>query len=163
MLALTLIQPWATAIVEMGKDVENRPWAPSPKQLKPGQRFAIHAGAKLDRKDAWDLQSQLPPYSVDIDAMPRRALLGTVELVGFLSYDGIYPRALFEDAERSRCGLSEWQIQHVMDSRWRAAGTPCAWLLRNPRLLPQPIPCQGSLGLWRVPVEHVAALEALHG
>lgn len=143
MLALTLIQPWATAIMTLGKDVENRPWSPSPKQLRPGRRFAIHAGAKLDRDIAGMLDVE---FDADYDALvaaPRGALLGTVELVGF--FGRVVPPEL-AGYERSR---------------WRDSDERYGWALREPRLLPAPIPCKGALGLWRVPSEHVAALEAL--
>jgi hypothetical protein len=42
--ALTVVQPWAHAIVHLGKDIENRSWKP-PETLI-GKRFAIHAGCK---------------------------------------------------------------------------------------------------------------------
>jgi hypothetical protein len=41
--ALTLIQPWATLVMRCGKDVENRTWTPPESQLRPGDRFWIHA------------------------------------------------------------------------------------------------------------------------
>jgi hypothetical protein len=47
MPALTLWEPWASAVAYHGKDVENRSWAP-PRDLV-GQRIAIHAGMKIDK------------------------------------------------------------------------------------------------------------------
>lgn len=43
LLALTLKQPWASAVVELGKDVENRSWT-TPFRGE----FAIHAGRSTD-------------------------------------------------------------------------------------------------------------------
>lgn len=42
-LALTLRQPWASAVVELGKDIENRTWTTPFRG-----RFAIHAGKSTD-------------------------------------------------------------------------------------------------------------------
>ena len=39
--ALTVRQPWAWAIAEGYKDIENRSWSP---RLEPGEDLAIHAG-----------------------------------------------------------------------------------------------------------------------
>lgn len=47
MRALTLWPEWAWAVMWLGKPIENRTWQPSEKQLAPGQRLAIHAGARL--------------------------------------------------------------------------------------------------------------------
>jgi hypothetical protein len=44
MKAITIRHPWPWAICYMGKPLENRDWKPSPYQLKPGEKFAIHAG-----------------------------------------------------------------------------------------------------------------------
>lgn len=43
MLALTLRQPWASAITELGKDVENRKWTTPYRGV-----LAIHAGKSID-------------------------------------------------------------------------------------------------------------------
>ncbi len=45
MLALTIRQPWAHAILHDGKHVENRSWRPT---LAPPFRMAIHAGRGYD-------------------------------------------------------------------------------------------------------------------
>lgn len=47
MMALTVKQPWAWAIVHSTKRVENRTWPPPDKIIR--QRIAIHAGATFDR------------------------------------------------------------------------------------------------------------------
>ena len=46
MKALALDQPWASLIADGRNTVETRPWAP-PRGMV-GERFAIHAGAKVD-------------------------------------------------------------------------------------------------------------------
>lgn len=46
MKVVTIRQPWAYAIIYMGKDIENRPWAP--KYRGP---LLIHAGASMRASD----------------------------------------------------------------------------------------------------------------
>ena len=53
MLALTIHQPWASAIVLGPKRVENRTWRP-PATLV-GQRLAVHAGKVLSREASEEL------------------------------------------------------------------------------------------------------------
>jgi hypothetical protein len=51
LLALTLQQPWASAVRDLGKRIENRSW-PAPQRVL-GQFIAIHAGMSF-REDAAD-------------------------------------------------------------------------------------------------------------
>jgi hypothetical protein len=37
------------------------------------------------------------------------------------------------------------------------------WLLANLQVLPEPVPCRGALGLWDVPADVAAAVEAQIG
>lgn len=70
MLALTLRNPWASAVFTLGKDVENRTWVTSHRGL-----VAIHAGRSLDLHAA--------PWVIDAvrDTMIYGAVVGVVELV----------------------------------------------------------------------------------
>ena len=72
LMAVTLHRPWAYAVAELGKDVENRSW---PCTLPPGALLAIHAGKKWDeegaawiRRAVWDelpgLDSPLHPQGI---------------------------------------------------------------------------------------------------
>lgn len=47
LLALTLWPEWAWAITTLDKRIENRTWTPRAGQLRPGEWFAIHAGAHV--------------------------------------------------------------------------------------------------------------------
>ncbi|WP_102128491.1 hypothetical protein [Deinococcus planocerae] len=50
LLALTLQQPWAAAVRDLDKCVENRAWRPPAHVL--GQYIAIHAGKTFDERGA---------------------------------------------------------------------------------------------------------------
>lgn len=68
MLALTLKQPWATAIVKLGKDVENRSWTtPFRGEL------AIHAGKSVDPL------ADLSGYALS-ESLPSGCVVAVVEL-----------------------------------------------------------------------------------
>lgn len=70
---LSIRQPWAWAIVEGHKTVENRSWATSYRG-----RFAVHASLKPDPAGYAFLRSLgiEPP-----EDLPRGAIVGSVELV----------------------------------------------------------------------------------
>lgn len=152
LLALTFIQPWGTAALELGKDVENRPWAPWPRVI--GKRIAVHAGAKLDKRDQWGLKREL---DVDIIDPPLSALLGSIQVMGYVDVAahrvGHPNHPWFE-------GVTARRAEQALKSRWRAADAKFLWILGAAYTLPEPIPCKGSLSLWRVPAEHVPALLA---
>jgi len=64
---LTLYQPWAWAIAEGYKKIENRPWAPPPSVLANKSFIAIHAGVKYDHDGFHFLSDRLGlrvPYNV---------------------------------------------------------------------------------------------------
>lgn len=58
-LALTLIQPWATLIADGYKPVENRTWRPEGHGLRPGGFVAIHAGVWSGRKTEREWEAAL--------------------------------------------------------------------------------------------------------
>lgn len=123
LLVLSVRQPWATAIMLLGKDVENRSWSPS-SQIQPGARLGIHASKVEDR---WASQRCL--FGVDVAGMPRGALLGCVTFTGAHHSSTCVARP-----------CSEW----AQADQWH-------WQLADPRpLTPVEVP-RGQLGLWRHP------------
>lgn len=127
--ALTVRNPWAWAIINAGKDVENRSWQTEYR----GQVF-IHAG--LAEPTERDLTNQLisealanaADNNIDTRFRPGYAL-GTVDL---------------------------HSIHHATDCKAQA-NTMCSdwahpgqyhWVLTNPRPLACPFPEVGKQGLW---------------
>ena len=146
MLALSMLQPWASLYVLGLKGIETRGW-PIP-QHKAG-RIAVHASKALKRAES-DLfhdpvfRDAFAEVGIDtVDALPRAAIIGTIEVVG------CHPVETFtaiSDRERAFGNYST------------AEGPRWGWVSRAPRHLPEPLPCKGALGLWTVPPELLARI-----
>jgi hypothetical protein len=148
MKALSVKQPWAhlicagmplTESVDLGdgtstvklsgrvaiKDIENRSW-PIPKWFKLPQRIYVHAGQKRDEEALmWLFKKGFAPMvvlSLYSDKVPVGALVGEVDIVGCVTQS---------------------------DSPWFAG--PYGFVLANPVLYKNPLPCKGKLGFFDVP------------
>lgn len=122
MKAITIRQPWAWAIMNAGKDIENRSWKTNFRG-----RVAIHASASMTREEYEEgcksirgriQKIKIPAY----EDMVRGAILGTVEIIDCV-----------DDS----------------DSTW--FGGEYGFVLSRPKKLPEPIRCKGALMLWNVP------------
>jgi hypothetical protein len=67
--ALSSRQPWAHAILHLGKDVENRPW-----RAHCRDPILIQASLKLEREEALNLK-------LDPDRLATGAIVGSAEIV----------------------------------------------------------------------------------
>jgi rhodanese-related sulfurtransferase len=77
-MGITLQQPWAWAIHEMGKPIENRGWAPPEWML--GRYLAIHAGKKWDAEGAEWIHSRFFRYPLR-EEMTFGAIVAVAQLV----------------------------------------------------------------------------------
>jgi len=66
---ISVRQPWAHAIIHLGKDVENRPW-----RTHRRGRILIQASLKVERDEAGSL-------GLDPDELPTGEIVGAVEIV----------------------------------------------------------------------------------
>ena len=130
MLALTIKQPWTYAILNLGKDIENRDWFTSFRGT-----IAVHASKKLDvaefdsfylamknKFDAsvfWNISELW-----DSGKIGNGVILGTVDITNCV--------------KRS-------------DSIWFQGDY--GFVLKNPVKLFEPIPCRGYQMFWEVPKE----------
>lgn len=79
MMALSVRQPWAWAILHGGKDVENRSWRTAYRGP-----LLIHAGRRPDTATPWPAPPDCPfPH---LDQLPYGALAGLVELIDVVPY-----------------------------------------------------------------------------
>ncbi len=122
MKAITLRQPWAWAIINAGKDIENRDW-----KTHFHGRVAIHAAVGMTRGEydrACDYirgvnrRIRIPAY----EDLERGAIIGTVEIIDCVQ---------------------------EFDSPWFMG--EYGFVLARPERLPEPIPCKGRLSFWAVP------------
>lgn len=128
--SISIRQPFATAIIHCGKDVENRTWIP--KHLKAGDKLAIVASKtwyptlKNGKQVLWD-KIGIYLNSLGATRIPSHDeyLLGG--LIGIVSFQG---------------------YRKDSQSLWAIDGQ-CHWLLSNPQPLPfQPI--KGRLGIYQI-------------
>jgi hypothetical protein len=139
MYALTLQQPWATAIIDCGKDVENRTWQPP--NLIIGKRIAIHAGKTLRRDDFTALVNE----GFELPArLPQGLILGSVVVAGWVRGRFAY-------------GLTTSEAKLARASLWNH-NDAYAWVLRHPRPLATPIAALGQQKLWPLPADVLAAM-----
>jgi hypothetical protein len=128
MKALTLWQPWAHAIVHLGKRIENRRWPP-PKYLK-GQAFAIHAGKGFDEDSTEELKRfGMLARHVGRDYFDRGAVVAVARLKG-----------------------SETDIEKIDGTQRFWFAGPVGWILTDVRPV-RPVVCRGAQGLWNLPPE----------
>ena len=153
MKAITLKQPWAYAITDLGKNIENRNWLPMLyRSSSKGETLAIHIGKAWD-DSAWDRiyrisGEHVPPKSQLITG----AIIAVCDVVGWIgiiksveSTNGnikkkhfvINPFSGFEPYKDMR--LDKWFFGSY------------GWILVNVRKFRNPIPYKGALGRWDVP------------
>ena len=147
MKALSIKAPWAYLIVQgvpvfesvdngdgttrveysgrvIYKDVENRTWK-LPKGFIVPQRIAIHVGQRED--------------SEALEALMKMGIPAMSALMGFSKR---LPRgALIGEADITDCVASH-------DSPWFAG--PFGFVLANPQVYAEPIPCKGRLGFFEL-------------
>lgn len=122
--ALSIKQYWLHAILNFGKEIENRTWKPP--QWVVGQRIALHASKTVDPGSAAAIKRIAKLSSkkmLEIDA-PFGAILATARVEDFVTQS---------------------------NSRWFAG--PYGWILKDVYVLKEPYPCKGALRLWDVPQE----------
>lgn len=124
--ALSIRQYWLHAILNFGKEIENRTWKPP--QWIIGQRVALHASQQIEYESADTIRSLAnlfkPKFNESIAGAVTGAILATAKIEGFVTQS---------------------------NSRWFFG--PYGWVLKDVYVLPEPYPCKGALGLWRVPYE----------
>lgn len=129
MKVLTIRQPWASAILGGGKDVENRTWRTSYRGP-----LAIHAASRLDdgvlhRDTRTEARAYWSSAGFDVDTLTLGAIVGVVDVIGCVPAQEC-------DSDWANC--------------WEGGPSFC-WLLDDPRALVEPIPAKGRLGLWEWP------------
>ncbi len=123
--ALTVCQPWAWAIAEGHKRVENRTWA-----TRYRGPLAIHAG----KSEKWmahglDQIEQALGIRPHEETLAFGAVICVVDLVA--------------------CHTLDYAIRHYPWIKFHPfADGPFCWILQHPKRLLEPLPATGRQGLW---------------
>lgn len=87
-LALSVRQPWAWAIINGGKDIENRSWQAVNHGLRRRGRIAIHAAKGMTRDEYVEASCFMAKIGVDCplaSELLRGGVIGSVEVVDVVS------------------------------------------------------------------------------
>ncbi|MGE3463862.1 MAG: ASCH domain-containing protein [Pseudomonadales bacterium] len=138
--AVTLTQPWATALVRGVKTIETRSWS-----TRYEGWFAVHAAkgwTLADREfaleDAWRYLQMYP------EDYPRACIVGVAHLVKCVPADKVEP------------GEADELFGFFGPERF-------AWIVDQARELRAPIPCRGAQGWWPVPADVEAEMRKQFG
>jgi hypothetical protein len=168
LLALSVRQPYATALLYGTKDVENRDWRPDPQEHPTPFWILLHAGQKYyepedqtidecadDVREIWERdirtgrQSALLPTMPPLASQPRGVALGLLRVSHILSPDEavrIVPPDPPKIAEMDDYGST---------SPW-ISGAPWCWIIDRKIPLPAPVSMRGRQGLFEPPPVIVA-------
>lgn len=141
MKALSIRQPWAHAVVHLGKNIENRSW----KAVFRGE-FLIHAAKGMTLAEyegaaefICDVRGSYDGIP-DPKALPRGGIVGRARLVDVL-HPCVRRHIPLEDCEHP------WHMPEQF-----------AFVLADVQALPF-VPCVGSLGFFEVPADVMRVLE----
>ncbi len=144
--ALTVYQPWASAIALGVKHSETRSWR-APERLI-GQRMVLHAAAQnpLVRAlglNGWFIQDFEQATGIRITDCPLMAILGTFRLVGCWQVVRVAQGRVWFDRQR-------W----VEEDKW-GDYTPGRWVwgVDEVEMYEKPFRCPGKQGIWKVDVD----------
>mgnify|MGYP001590479018 CR=1 FL=1 len=140
MKALTLTQPWATLVAIGAKRMETRSWQTKyrgPLAIHAAKGFSESARLLLYREPFVSCTEFEPPQGWGhFNLVPTGAIIAVVDLMDVIPTGNLgFGEQVFEP-ERSFGDFGHGRF---------------AWVLQYVRLLPQPVPCKGALGLWTVP------------
>lgn len=149
MKAITLHQPWATAIARGYKRFETRSWGTQYRGP-----IAIHAGKQTDF-DELDYLRELP-HIPDMGVVENGCIVAVAYL--FMVYLTIPGGELMVDADQQattyllpKDGTLEVALGNYTPNRY-------VWQLNNVTPLAAPIYCRGYQGLWDVPDRFTAEM-----
>lgn len=136
MMTLSIRQPWSSAIIHLGKRVENRTW-----YTKYRGPFLIHAAKTISREDMLDFDAVAAVAGVKFDGtgtLPLGCIIGQADLVDCIALG---------DRKRKPAHASPWFFG------------PYGFVLENVKPLP-PRVCKGRLGFFDVAYDELPPTHA---
>jgi len=167
---LSLTQPWASLVAVGAKRIETRDWGTAyrgPIAIHATKRFpvlcrdlcddepfrsALARGGYLRRVVSYNQADSW----VDVRSIPLGAIVAVAKLVGCFR---VTRSTTYAGPAREGSWRVDLTVGGELDFGDYAPGR-YAWVLASVRRLPQPVPCRGALGLWRVPADVVARIDA---
>lgn len=142
MRAITLWQPWCSAIFSCGKPIENRDWPPPPWII--GEPLALHAGKFYDVDGAsFGWPKEAPPIPKR-GSVPQGAVIGVVRVTGATYCP--------KDAMRQLdLGDVIAQVRKLSPEQRRWLVGDYGWHLVDVRPLAVPVKCRGGQKIWTLP------------
>lgn len=140
--AISLWQPWASAIVCGWKQIETRHWKTDHRGL-----LAIHAARNTNGlREYRDMVDQGIPSGVsyfgddELDDLPRGAIVAVAHLVDVVPTERICDRGTI------------YGIEFSPAERWYGNYDPerYGWVLQNVAPLAEPVPWKGSQGIFEI-------------
>lgn len=135
MRALSVIQPWAYALLWLGKDAENRDWRSPPSADLVGRRFVIHASKKLPYAEPIPCKGMLGFWTpTDADQERIVAREAAARAIGF---DPPTPHVEVDQGDDSCLDRDKRRAKGAADrararAMFEAAGKPApAWARRD--------------------------------
>lgn len=167
--ALTILQPWASAIALGCKRIETRGW-----QTSHRGPLLIHAGQartylpyRAGNTKTLDGQGGYPGWmynnfpgkqAMDAAGLPLDFDFPLGAIIGVCELTNCFKTEVFKhyDEERYEMGLGVYLVpaQELALGDFTPGGY--GWVLGNVRLLAEPIPCRGKQGLWTPPADVLA-------
>jgi hypothetical protein len=151
--AISLWQPWASAVVLGSKTIETRHWSTpyrGPLVIHAAKRKVISELREYDFDNAMlgALSSEDADFRVYgcslADRLPFGAIVGTVDVVNCLPVEKISSFVLFDPSGDDPFQWCERDLGNFGAGRF-------GWILRNPRRFKTPIPYRGRQSFFDVP------------
>ena len=140
--AITLWQPWASAMAVGAKHIETRSWPGERGGLRKGDLLAIHAAARrLSPEDAAYCRDYLQGIALDVQALPYGAVVCVVRYL-----ESKPTTELVEGVETEARWVDDllWTEYKWGDYTQRRYG----WHTELVHVFPEPVPAKGAQGVW---------------
>lgn len=151
---LSLRQPYADLVALGAKRVETRGRDIG---AQPGQVVAIHASLKAFSLDEWPAAWTAHHHASRGELVPLRRIVAVARVAAVHWTSTVFRAGLMHPCYPKRRGDAD-ALDRACDGRWLEEIAVGDWsegrfliVLRDVVRLREPVPCRGSLGLWRVP------------
>lgn len=166
---LSILQPWASLCVHTDsngkalKEIETRSW-----NTKYRGELLIHSSAKKIRLQdgMYDLIDHMERigFMENYSELPYGSIIGKVNLISTISSEdiqfaansGAYPdKKTIVWTDRANHLVKKWYLTEKELAFGDYSENRFGWLLSDPLLFKEPIPCKGQLSIWNLPAELV--------